>query len=157
MPSPCGAERAFDAPIVFRVVSTTLTNTIAGQLPRRERWILLLLDEKHCIADLAHLTQRSKLDVANTLDRFLQSGSIEPLDENLSQWISCAWPAFLLPFRSCVQMGWCLKPSVGAEEGLARGTSSAELPRPRPATGRPFEPQLHAAWPVFQRTRQAFQ
>jgi len=79
------AERAFDASIVFRVVSTTPTNTLAGQLPRRERWILLLLDGKRCIADLAHLTQRSELDVAYTLARFLQSGSIEPLDENLSQ------------------------------------------------------------------------
>jgi hypothetical protein len=79
------AERAFDATIVFRVVSTTPTNTLAGQLPRRERWILLLLDGKRCIADLADLTQRSKLDVAYTLARFLQSGSIEPLDENLSQ------------------------------------------------------------------------
>jgi hypothetical protein len=79
------AERAFDAPIVFRVVSTTPTNTLAGQLPRRERWILLLLDGKRCIADLADLTQRSELDVAYKLARFLQSGSIEPLDENLSQ------------------------------------------------------------------------
>jgi hypothetical protein len=49
-------ERAFDATIVFRVVSTKPTNTLAGQLPRRERWILLLLDGKRCIADLAHLT-----------------------------------------------------------------------------------------------------
>ena len=37
------------------------------------------------MTDLAHLTQRSELDVANTLDRFLHSGSIEPLEENLSQ------------------------------------------------------------------------
>jgi len=85
MPSPWVAERAFDATIVFRVVSTTPTNTLAGQLPRRERWILLLLDGKRCIADLAHLTQRSKLDVAYTLARFFQSGYIEPLGENLSQ------------------------------------------------------------------------
>ena len=77
-------ERAFDATLVFRVVSTTPTNTLAGQLPRRERWILLLLDGKRCIADLAHLTQRSELDVAYTLARFLQSGYIEPLDKNLS-------------------------------------------------------------------------
>jgi hypothetical protein len=79
------AERAFDATIVFRVASTIPTNTLAGQLPRWERWILLLLDEKRCIADLAYLTQRSKLDVAYTFARFLQSGYIEPLEENLSQ------------------------------------------------------------------------
>jgi len=78
-------ERAFDATLVFRVVSTTPTKTLAGQLPRRERWILLLLDGKRCIADLAHLTQRSELDVAYTLASFLQQGYIEPLEENLSQ------------------------------------------------------------------------
>ncbi len=78
-------ERAFDATIVFRVVSTTPTKTLAGQLPRRERWILLLLDGKRCIADLAHLTQRSELDVAYTLVWLLQSGYIEPIDESLSQ------------------------------------------------------------------------
>jgi hypothetical protein len=77
-------ERAFDATLVFRVVSTTPTKKLAGQLPRRERWILLLLDGKRCIADLAHLTQRNELDVAYTLAKFLQSGYIEPLDENLS-------------------------------------------------------------------------
>ena len=36
------------------------------------------------MTDLAHLTQRSELDVAYTLARFLQSGYIEPLEENLS-------------------------------------------------------------------------
>ena len=36
------------------------------------------------MTDLAHITQRSELDVAYTLARFLQSGSIEPLDKNLS-------------------------------------------------------------------------
>lgn len=77
-------EKALDATLVFQVVSTIPTKTLAGQLPRRERWILLLLDGKRCIADLAHLTQRSELDVAYTLARFLQSGSIEPLDQNLS-------------------------------------------------------------------------
>ena len=76
-------EKALDAKLVFQVVSTIPTKTLAGQLPGRERWILLLLDGKRCIADLAHLTQRSELDVAYTLARFLQSGSIEPLDENL--------------------------------------------------------------------------
>jgi hypothetical protein len=78
-------ERAFDATLIFQVVLTIPTKTLASQLPRRERWILLLLDGKRCIADLADLTQRSELDVAYKLARFLQSGSIEPLDENLSQ------------------------------------------------------------------------
>ena len=78
-------ERAFDATLVFRVVSTTSTNTLAGQLSRRERWILLLLNGKHCIADLAHLTQRSERDVAYALTRFLQQGYIEPVAEHPSQ------------------------------------------------------------------------
>ncbi len=77
-------ERVIDATLVFQVVSTIPAKTLAGQLPRRERWILLLLDGKRSIADLAHLTQRSELDVAYTLARFLQSGYIEPVDENLS-------------------------------------------------------------------------
>jgi hypothetical protein len=77
-------ERVLEATLVFKVVSTIPAKTLAGQLPRRERWILLLLDGKRSIADLAHLTQRSELDVAYTLARFLQSGYIEPVDENLS-------------------------------------------------------------------------
>ncbi len=77
-------ERVLEATLVFKVVSTIPAKTLAGQLPRRERWILLLLDGKRSIADLAHLTQRSELDVAYTLARFLQSGYIEPIDENLS-------------------------------------------------------------------------
>ncbi len=78
-------ERVIDATLVFQVVSTIPAKTLAGQLPRRERWILLLLDGKRCIADLAHLTQRSELDVAYTLTRFLQQGYIEPVAEHPSQ------------------------------------------------------------------------
>ena len=48
-------------------------------------------------------------------------------------------------------------PTVGAEEGFARGTSPTDLSRPRPATGKPFGPLLPGAWPVFRRTRQASQ
>jgi hypothetical protein len=77
-------DRAFDATIVFRIVSTIPTKSLAGQLPRRERWILLLLDGKRCISDLAHLTQRNEHDVAYTLARFLQSGYIELVEESLS-------------------------------------------------------------------------
>ena len=72
-------ERVIDATRVFQVVSTISAKTLASQLPRRERWILLLLDGKRSIADLAHLTQRSELDVASTITRFLQLGYIEPV------------------------------------------------------------------------------
>jgi len=72
-------EKAPGASPVFRVVPGVPTTTLAGQLPRRERWVFLLLDGKRTVADLAHLTQRSELDVASTLARFLQWGSIEPV------------------------------------------------------------------------------
>jgi hypothetical protein len=73
-------ERAFGASAVFRVVTATPTTTLVGQLPRRERWILLLLDGKRTLADLARLTQRSEVDVAYTLAWFLQWGYIEPVN-----------------------------------------------------------------------------
>jgi len=72
-------ERGFGASAVFRVVSAMPTTTLASQLPRRERWILLLIDGRRSVADLAHLTQRSQLDVALALARFLQWGYIEPV------------------------------------------------------------------------------
>ena len=78
-------ERVLDATRVFQVASTIPTKTLAGELPRRERWILLLLDGKRSIADLAHLTQRSELDVASTLTKFLQQGYIEPVATHPSQ------------------------------------------------------------------------
>ncbi len=78
-------ERAFGASAVFQVVSGTPTTTLASQLPRRERWVLLLLDGRRTVADLARLTQRSELDVASTLARFFQWGYIEPISKNLSQ------------------------------------------------------------------------
>ena len=72
-------ESAFGASTVFQVISGTPTTTLASQLPRRERWVLLLLDGRRTVADLARLTQRSELDVASTLARFLQWGFIEPV------------------------------------------------------------------------------
>lgn len=79
MPELGTQENALGAFTVFRVVSGVPTATLVGQLPRRERWIFLLLDGKRTVADLARLTQRSELDVASTLARFLQWGSIEPI------------------------------------------------------------------------------
>ncbi len=72
-------ERAFGASAVFHVVSDTMATTRASQLPRRDRWVLLLLDGKRSLADVARLTQRSELDVAYTLVRLLQWGYIEPV------------------------------------------------------------------------------
>ncbi len=73
-------ERAFGASAVFRVAAGRLATSLASQLPRRERWILLLLDGRRSVADLARLTQRGELDIAYTLTRFLQWGYIEPVN-----------------------------------------------------------------------------
>lgn len=72
-------ESAIGASAVFQIVSGTPTATLASQLPRRERWILLLVDGKRSISDLARLTQRSELDIASTIVRLLQWGYIEPI------------------------------------------------------------------------------
>ena len=72
-------ERAFGASTVFRVVASVQAAPLASRLPRRERWVLLLLDGRRSVADLARLTQRSELDVATTLARLLQWGYIEPV------------------------------------------------------------------------------
>ncbi len=72
-------QSAFDASPVFRVVTNLQASTLASQLPRRERWVLLLLDGRRSVAHLARLTQRTELDVASTLAKFLQWGYIEPV------------------------------------------------------------------------------
>ena len=71
-------ERIFGPSVVFRVVPGQLATTLASQLPCRERWVLLLLDGRRSVADLARLTERSELDIAYTLARFLQWGYVEP-------------------------------------------------------------------------------
>jgi len=71
-------ERALGASAVFRMAPGTLATSLASQLPRRERWVLLLIDGRRSVADLARLTQRGELDIASTLARFLQWGYIEP-------------------------------------------------------------------------------
>src|SRR5438067_3883296 len=84
-------ERAFGAFAVFRVVSGHLATSLASQLPRRERWVLLLLDGRRSVADLARLTQRGELDIAYTLARFLQWGYIEPvntIEHTTSQFVA---------------------------------------------------------------------
>src|SRR6266567_1821527 len=71
-------ERVFGASAVFRMATGTLATSLASQLPRRERWVLLLIDGRRSITDLARLTRRGELDIASTLARFLQWGYIEP-------------------------------------------------------------------------------
>ena len=75
-------ERGFGASAVFRTISSQSTTVLARQLPRRERWILLLLNGRRTIADLARLTRRSEFDVASTLASLLQRGYIELVQES---------------------------------------------------------------------------
>ena len=72
-------QSAFDASTAFRVVPGLQATLLVSQLSRRERWVFLLLDGKRSVAQVAHLTQRSELDVASTLARFLHLGYIEPV------------------------------------------------------------------------------
>ena len=74
-------EGGFGASTVFRTIGNQPIAALARQLPRRQRWVLLLLDGRRTIADVARLTQRSELDVASILARFLQWGYIEPVQE----------------------------------------------------------------------------
>src|SRR5205807_2525180 len=84
-------EGASGAAAVFRVVPGQLATSLASQLPRRERWVLLLIDGRRSVADLARLTQRGELDIASTLARFLQRGYIEPvntIEHTTSQFVA---------------------------------------------------------------------
>ena len=72
-------QSVFDASTAFRVAPGLQATVLVNQLPRRERWVFLLLDGKRSIAQVAHLTQRSELDIASTLARFLHLGYIEPV------------------------------------------------------------------------------
>jgi hypothetical protein len=72
-------QRAFDASTAFRVTPVFQATALVSQFPRRERWVLLLLDGKRSVAQVARLTQRTELDVASTLARLLQWGYIEPV------------------------------------------------------------------------------
>jgi hypothetical protein len=72
-------QSAFDASTAFRIAPGLQAAALASQLPRRERWVLLLLDGRRTVAYVARLTQRSELDVASTLVKFLQWRYIEPV------------------------------------------------------------------------------
>lgn len=73
------SERSAPATSVFRVMPERDVAGLVGYLTRRDRWVLLLLDGKRTLADLARLTRRTEPDVAYTLARFLQWGYIEQM------------------------------------------------------------------------------
>ena len=70
-------EQSLSASIIFQVNSKLDVPALWSRLTRRERWVLLLIDGKRTLADLARLTHRSEPDVAQTLVRLLQWGYIE--------------------------------------------------------------------------------
>lgn len=73
------AKRAahFGANAIFRALPTAMMPGIMSQLERRDRIVLILLDGKRTIQEIANLVHRSELDVARTVVRLLQSGYVE--------------------------------------------------------------------------------
>ena len=80
--------RSISASIIFQVNPDLNVSALWIRLERRERWVLLLIDGKRTLADLAHLTHRGESDVAYTLVRLLQLGYIEQaslVEDNLKR------------------------------------------------------------------------
>lgn len=73
------AERAAHLGVdaIFRALPIATTPQTMEQMQRRERIVLMLLDGKRTIRDVARLVHRSELDVARTLVWLLKSGYIE--------------------------------------------------------------------------------
>ncbi len=69
---------------VFRARSVATTPTILAHLERRDRIVLLLLDGKRTLQDVARLTHHSNVEVAHILVRLLKRGYIEFLGAPLT-------------------------------------------------------------------------
>lgn len=62
---------------IFRARPIATAPNILNQMERRERVILILLDGRRSLQDVARLTHRSELELAWTLVRLLERGFIE--------------------------------------------------------------------------------
>lgn len=62
---------------VFRTRPVAIAPHILEYVDRRDRAVLLLLDGRRALKDVARLTHRSELEVAQVLVRFLKRGYIE--------------------------------------------------------------------------------
>ncbi|GHO95766.1 hypothetical protein KSF_058140 [Reticulibacter mediterranei] len=62
---------------IFRARSVAKTPRILNQIERRERAILLLMDGKRTLQDVARLTRRHELEIAWILVHLLERGYIE--------------------------------------------------------------------------------
>ncbi len=73
------AERAtqLGANAIFRALPIATMSQTMERMQRRERIVLILLDGKRTIRDVARLVHRSELDVARTVVHLLKSGYIE--------------------------------------------------------------------------------
>lgn len=71
------ALASIDTHSVFRSRSVAMTYPILFHLERKERAVLLLLDNKRTLHDIARLTHRTDLEVAHILARLLRRGLID--------------------------------------------------------------------------------
>jgi hypothetical protein len=62
---------------VFQARPVATTQTVLSQMDRRDRVVLILLDGKRTLQDVARLTHHSELEVARILVRFLKCGYVE--------------------------------------------------------------------------------
>lgn len=62
---------------VFQARPVATTRTMLSLMDRRDRIVLILLDGKRTLQDVARLTHHSELEVAHILVRFLKCGYIE--------------------------------------------------------------------------------
>ena len=69
------AQRGIHA--IFKARPAATAQNILGQLERRDRIVLILLDGRRTIEDVVRLTHRNEIDIARVLVRFLQWGYVE--------------------------------------------------------------------------------
>jgi hypothetical protein len=78
------AETKIDSEMVFCLHPATSAQKIVSLLERRERVVILLLNGKRNLREIARLIHRSESDVAQVLTSCLQKGMIEPV--GLPRW-----------------------------------------------------------------------
>ena len=62
---------------VFRLKASRITQETLHQLERRDRAVLLLQDGRRTIQDVSRLLNRTEVEVARTMVRFLKQGYVE--------------------------------------------------------------------------------
>lgn len=62
---------------IFHARADATRQEILSRMERRDRIVLLLLDGKRSLQDIARLTHRSEVDIAHTLVKLLLGGYIE--------------------------------------------------------------------------------